>query len=309
VRAPDVIVVGSVNTDLVVSVERLPGPGETVTGGAFERHGGGKGANQAVAAARAGASVAFVGAVGDDDLGSEALALLEREGIDVSGVRRLPDAPTGVAAIVVDARGENQIAVASGANARVAGADVARALDGRTAPRGVVLSNLEVPDEAVLAAADAAASAGMTMVLNPAPARPLDDEVLRRGPVLTPNEGEATALSGEEDAGRAARALGERTGAPVVVTLGARGALLVDGGRATVLDAYRVDAVDTTGAGDAFNGVLGARLARGLSLDEALPYALAGAALAVTVAGAREGMASSDRIDAVVARGSSDGGA
>ncbi|HEX2235472.1 MAG TPA: PfkB family carbohydrate kinase, partial [Actinomycetota bacterium] len=144
-RAPDVIVVGSVNTDLVVSVERLPGPGETVTGGAFERHGGGKGANQAVAAARAGASVAFVGAVGDDDLGSEALALLEREGIDVSGVRRLPDAPTGVAAIVVDARGENQIAVASGANARVAGADVARALDGRTAPRGVVLSNLEVP--------------------------------------------------------------------------------------------------------------------------------------------------------------------
>ncbi|HEX2236539.1 MAG TPA: PfkB family carbohydrate kinase, partial [Actinomycetota bacterium] len=156
-------------------------------------------------------------------------------------------------------------------------------------------------------AADAAASAGMTMVLNPAPARPLGDEVLRRGPVLTPNEGEATALSGEEDAERAARALGERTGAAVVVTLGARGALVVDGGRATVLDAYRVDAVDTTGAGDAFNGVLGARLARGLSLDEALPYALAGAALAVTVAGAREGMASSERIDAVVARGSWDG--
>ena len=294
---PGVMVVGSVNTDLVVTVARLPAPGETVTGGAFGRHGGGKGANQAVAAARAGASVAFVGAVGRDDLGEEALRLLELEGIDVSDARRVPDAATGVALIVVDARGENQIAVASGANARLTGADVAQALEGRTADGGVVLSNLEIDDEAVLAAAAAASDAGMTMVLNPAPARPVSEDILRRGPLLTPNEGEARALSGERDVERAARSLTARTGAPVVVTLGARGALLVHDDRSSCLDAYRVDAVDTTGAGDAFNGVLGAQLARGLPVDEALPYALAGAALAVTVAGAREGMASRDRIE------------
>ena len=297
---PSVVVVGSVNTDLVVTVERLPAPGETVTGGRFERHGGGKGANQAVAAARAGARVRFVGAVGRDDLGDEALRLLEEEGVDVSGVARVPDAPSGVAAIVVDARGENQIAVASGANARLDGRAVEQALGGGAGEVGAVLTNLEIGGDAMLAAARHAAAAGVPFVLNPAPARPLPDAVLALRPILTPNLGEARALAGEGDERSAARLLAERTGAAVVVTLGARGAMLVSRGDERMLAAFEVEAVDTTGAGDAFNGVLGWGLAGGLGLEEALPYALAGAALAVTVAGAREGMATRPDIERLV---------
>src|SRR5215207_8568963 len=217
--ARGVYVIGSVNLDLVVRLATLPGPGETVTGGTFERHGGGKSANQAVAAARHGATVRMIGAVGDDDLGEEAVAQLEAERIDVSAVQRLAT-PTGVALIAVDAHGENQIAVASGANAELA----AEAAEG-----GVVLLGLEVPDAAVLAGARAARAAGLGVVLNPAPARPLPDDVLALSPVLTPNGPEAAALSGEDDPKAAARALTARTGAPVVVTVGADGALLADG--------------------------------------------------------------------------------
>ena len=226
--ARDVYVIGSVNLDLVVRAATLPSPGETVMGGTFERHGGGKSANQAVAAARAGAAVRMVGAVGDDELGTEAIAQLEAEGIDASGVQRLASAPTGVALIAVDAKGENQIAVASGANAELSAEAVERALADAPAG-GVALIGLEVPDAAVLAGARAARAAGLEVVVNPAPARPLADELLALSPVLTPNGGEATALSGEDDPEAAARALGARTGAAVVVTVGAAGALLVDG--------------------------------------------------------------------------------
>jgi ribokinase len=273
----DLVVVGSVNADLVVTVRSLPAPGETVSGGTFERHHGGKSANQAVAAARLGASVAFVGAVGDDDLGADAVAALEREGIDCSGVTRLDDAPTGVALIVVDEAGENQIAVASGANARLVGPAV---------PAGarIVLLGLEVPDEAVLAAARAAGDA--RIVLNPAPARPLPDELLDLGPILTPNEAEARTLTGEPDAQVAARALEQRTGAPVVVTLGARGALV--GGE--LIAPPPVHPVDTTGAGDTFTGALAAELARGADIGPATRFATAAAALSTQAAGAREGM-------------------
>jgi ribokinase len=273
----DLVVVGSVNADLVVTVRSLPAPGETVSGGTFEPHHGGKSANQAVAAARLGASVAFVGAVGEDDLGADAVAALEREGIDCSGVARLDDAPTGVALIVVDEAGENLIAVASGANARLADPAV---------PAGarIVLLGLEVPDEAVLAAARAAGDA--RIVLNPAPARPLPDELLDLGPILTPNEAEARTLTGEPDAQAAARALEQRTGAPVVVTLGARGALV--GGE--VIAPPRVHPVDTTGAGDAFTGALAAELARGVDIRAAARFATAAAALSTQAAGAREGM-------------------
>jgi ribokinase len=280
----DLVVVGSVNADLVVRLSRLPGPGETVGGGTFERHHGGKSANQAVAAARLGASVAFVGAVGADDLGDAAVAALEREGIDCSGVARLDDAPTGVALIVVDEAGENQIAVASGTNARLDAAIVESAV-----PKGArwVLLGLEVPDEAVLAAA----RTGADLVLTPAPARPLPEELLDLGPILTPNESEACALAGEADAEAAARALVERTGAPVVVTLGAQGALLVAPGEDPVeVPALRVDVVDTTGAGDTFTGALAAELAAGADLLAAARFATAAAALSTQAAGAREGM-------------------
>jgi ribokinase len=297
-----VIVVGSVNADLVVRVESLPAPGETVTGGEFARHGGGKGANQAVAAARLGARVALVGAVGDDDLGAEALAELEREGVDVDGVLRLEGVATGVAAIVVDARGENQIAVASGANAALPPEAVERALAsvdfvpyrgtkstlevGRT----VVVLGHEVPEAVVLAGARAAARAGWTIVLNPAPARALPDELLALAPLLTPNASEACALAGERDPETAARALAGRAGAPVLVTLGARGALLADGGDAQAIPAPAVEPVDTTGAGDAFNGALAAELAAGRALADAARFAVAAASESTRAAGARAGM-------------------
>jgi ribokinase len=298
----EVVVVGSVNTDLVVLVDHLPAPGETVSGGTFERHGGGKGANQAVAAARAGAHVRFVGAVGDDDLGREAVALLEREGIDVAGIVRLDGAPTGVALIVVDARGENQIAVASGANAILSEAHVERSLGDPIEHRAVCLSNLEISDEAIVAGFRRARAGRATLVLNPAPARPLRGDILDLGPILTPNGGEAATLSGEPDVDTAARALSRRTAAPVVVTLGGDGALLCEGDAVSRFDALPVAVVDTTGAGDAFNGVLASQLARGATVADALPYALAGAALAVTVAGAREGMPSREGIESLLRR-------
>ena len=279
--------VGSVNVDLVVvRLASLPRAGETVSGGSFERHGGGKSANQAVAAARQGAAVRMIAAVGDDDLGEEAIALLEAEGIDVSAVQRLASTPTGVALIAVDEAGENQIAVASGANAELSAEAVERALAGAAAG-GVVLLGLEVPDAPVLAGARAARDAGLAVVLNPAPARALPDELLALSPLLTPNRDEARALSGEDDPEAAALALAERTGAPVVVTVGADGALLADGGAVERIPAREVEVVDTTGAGDAFNGALACALAGGAELADAVRSAVAVAGESVRAPGAR----------------------
>jgi len=292
---PTVVVVGSVNADLVVSVAELPRAGETVTGGTFARHGGGKGANQAVAAARAGARVAMVGAVGADDLGDEALRELADEGIDVAAVARLDGVPTGVAAIVVDERGENFVAVASGANAEIDASvveDAVPRLIGRGSD-GVVLLGHEVPEPAVAAGIRAGREAGWRVVLNPAPARRLADEL--EGVVLTPNAHEARALTGEEDVEAAARALAARTGAPVLVTLGADGALLLDG-EAERLPAPAVEVVDTTGAGDAVNGALAAELAAGRPLREAARFAMAAAALSTRTPGARAGMPRRDDV-------------
>jgi ribokinase len=292
---PSVVVVGSVNADLVVSVTRLPAAGETVTGGTFARHGGGKGANQAVAAARAGASVAMVGAVGADDLGDEALRELAAEGIDVAAVARLDGVATGVAAIVVDERGENLIAVASGANSQLEGPVVEEAvarLLGRGS-HGVVLLSHEVPVDAVLAGIRAARAGGWRVVLNPAPARALPDDL--DGVVLTPNADEARVLADEQDVEAAGRALAARTRAPVLVTLGAEGALLLDGD-AERLPALAVEVIDTTGAGDAVNGALAAELAAGRSLREAAQFALAAAALSTRVPGARAGMPRRDDV-------------
>jgi ribokinase len=288
-----VVVVGSVNADLVVSVQELPGPGETVTGGVFARHGGGKGANQAVAAARLGARVRFVGAVGADDLGDEALGLLADEGIDVSGAARLPDVPTGVAVIVVDERGENQIAVASGANGAVAPQHVTDALD--LDGHGVVLVNHEVPPPVVAAGVGAARAAGWTAILNPAPARDLSDDL--GDVILTPNADEARRLTGQADVEAAAQALHTRTGAPVLVTLGAEGALLLhDDGTAERIPAPDTQVVDTTGAGDTVNGALAAELAAGRPLPDAVRFALAAATLSTRAAGARAGMPRRDEV-------------
>jgi len=297
-----VIVAGSINVDLIVGVSRLPTAGETVLGDRFVQQNGGKSANQAVAASRVGASVVMLGAVGGDDLGRSALEGLASEGVDVSTCRRLADEHTGLALIVVDAAGENQIAVAQGANMRLDAAMIrGQTAELRPPPGGVCLLGFEVPDEAVLAAACWAVGRGLRLIVNPAPARPLLDELLTLAPILTPNESEAELLTGSADPEAAAGILSAWTGAPVIVSLGAEGAMLSSGGQATRLPATKVTPVDTTGAGDALNGILAAELARGAPLEAALRWAMVGAALKTTRAGAQTGLPSRAAIAAHLA--------
>ncbi len=280
-----VIVVGSVNVDWTVVVPRLPGVGETALGGDPIRRHGGKGANQAVAAALAGASVAFVGAVGADDAGTEEIRALHQVGIDTSQLRRIDDAATGVALIAVDREGDNQIVVGAGANGRLDGPRVGSALS-RLGVRelDVVLVGNEVPDAAVNAAVTGSGRA----ILNPAPARALTPATIAAGPILTPNQHEAAQLTGRDDHASAAAALRALTGATVIVTLGGQGALLDDGQAAQLLAAPACEPVDTTGAGDVFNGVLAAQLAAGGSVREAAEAALVQATASTQWAGARD---------------------
>lgn len=290
-RQGDVLIVGSINVDLVCRVPLLPMRGETVVGGTYTQHHGGKGANQAVAAARLGARVTFVGAVGNDELGRSSVAAIAAEGIATDRIATLDDVATGVALIMVDAQGENQIAVASGANGRVHADAVGRALaEYRPAPGGVYLANLELPDDAVIAGARRALELGMRLVVNPAPARVLPGELITLQPILVPNEHEAEALTGESDPMQAARLLCGRTGAPVIVTLGQRGAVVVTSDRYERVLAPHVEVEDTTGAGDTFAGALAAEMATGTELVEAARVAVGAASLSVTARGAREGM-------------------
>jgi ribokinase len=325
-----VVVVGSVNVDLVVRLPRLPRPGETVTGGVLERHHGGKGANQAVAAARLGRPTLLVGAVGEDDFGLAARGALEAEGVGTVGVTTVADAATGVALILVDASGENLIGVASGANLRVDPAQVATAL-ARLGPLAgdVLLTCHEVPTASVAAALDLARQAGAVTVLNPAPAAGLDLATVARADLVTPNRAELALLAEEADAERplpplrwegggepvadslveaAQRLLGALPAAAptrLLVTLGADGALEVariDGDLvARRWPAFPVVPVDTTGAGDAFSGALAASLAAGHPWEAAVRRALAAGALATTRHGAREGMPTAAELEAFLA--------
>jgi ribokinase len=301
---PVVVVVGSVNVDLVVRAARLPRPGETVLGEDLERHGGGKGANAAVAAARLGAEVRLVAAVGRDELGAGALAELDAEGVDTDGVVAIEGATTGTALIVVDPAGENQIAVAAGANSRVGAGLVGDHAPGALAGAGVLLLSCEIPLDGVLRAAQLANAAGVPLVLNPAPVL---DGVLAAAPfapVLTPNATEAVALTGAGDPELAAHVLVARTGAPVALTLGGDGAVVAEpGGAAMRLPAAATEeVVDTTGAGDAFNGALAVALARGAAMLDAVAYAMQAAAHAVAAPGARAGMPSAEQLAGVVPR-------
>ena len=314
--SPRVIVVGSINVDLVATADRLPAPGETVTGARFSRHHGGKGGNQAVAAARLGVPTAFVGAVGEDEFGEEARAALAAEGIDLAALRTLPGA-TGVALILVDGRGENLISVASGANADLTDEATRAGLTQLAPQRGdVVLVGHEIPTAAVRSALRIAREGAATTILNPAPAQGLDRSVFGLADILTPNRGELATLVAEDGrrVGRAgpasarpevaaatlldANSEGEGIREAVIVTLGDAGAVVVRRTGALDLPAPRVASIDAVGAGDAFNGALAAGLAAGHDLETAARRAIAAAALATTRAGAREGMPTAGELEA-----------
>jgi ribokinase len=295
---PEVAVVGSLNLDLVVRVPRLPGPGETVTGDDLFRNPGGKGANQAVAAARLGRRVAMVGCVGDDDAGRELLGSLEAGAVDTSRVRVVAGVPSGTALITVGEDGENQIVVSPGANARLAPDDVAAA-GAALGGAAVTLLQLEVPLEAVTAAARAA---GGKVVLNPAPVRSLPDGLLERVDVLVPNRVELAQLAAgpvPETVEEAARLAGRLPVGAVVVTLGADGALVVEGGEARHVPAVPVRAVDTTAAGDAFCGGLADALAAGAALGDAARRAVRVAAAACLRPGAQASLPTPAELETV----------
>jgi ribokinase len=287
---PSIVVVGSSNTDMIIRVEQIPRTGETVLGGDFMTAAGGKGANQAVGAARAGGRVTFIARVGGDMFGEQALAGFVAKGIDVAHVTRDAAAPTGVALIFVGRKGENCIAVAPGANSRLVPADVERAREKLSG--SIVVMQLEVPLETLEAAAELAVAAGAPVILNPAPARELPDSLLRNVSVLTPNETEAEQLTGIKieslvDAENAAGKLLARGVQAVVLTLGARGAYVASADFKQFVPGFTVEAVDTTAAGDMFNGALAVALGEGKALAEAVRFANAAGAISVTRPGAQ----------------------
>ncbi|MFF5212768.1 ribokinase [Streptosporangium sp. NPDC000396] len=293
-------VFGSANMDLVAYVETAPALGETVTGRAFRTVPGGKGANQAIAAARAGARVAFLGAVGDDAFGPQLRRTLADAGVDVTGLRPVPG-PSGIAQIVVDGRGGNSIVVVPGANGTVT---VPSEADLEVIARSdVLLLQLELPVEAVTAAARAARAAGTTVILTPAPVQPLPDELLEAVDILVANEHEAAAITGRADHQEALRELRARVGW-VIITLGSRGALTAPPGTgpATHVEAPKVRAVDTTAAGDTFVGALAAAHVERRPPDLAVRFATAAAALSVQREGASTSMPTRAEIDRDLAR-------
>ncbi len=295
-----IIVVGSINTDLVIRGPRLPGPGETVIGGEFYQAAGGKGANQAVAAARAALEpVTFIGAVGDDDLGQAALQRFGSENLICDHLKKVAGEPSGVALILVDEAGQNLISVAAGANAHLTEQDLETIPNETFAAANVFLTCLETPLPTVAAGLRRAKQAGLITILNPAPASReiLEIGLLKSVDILTPNAGEAALLAGitaggddDETAIRAARLLQTQGCRQVIVTRGSAGCLVV-AEDVTRIAAHSVQAIDATAAGDAFNGALAAALSEGRSLFEAAVWANAAAALSVTRRGAQPSLA------------------
>jgi len=304
--APSIVVVGSSNTDMIIKLDRIPRPGETILGGEFVTAAGGKGANQAVGAARAGGKVAFVARVGQDMFGDQAVTGFKRDSINVSYVVRDPVAPSGVALIFVAKDGENSIAVAGGANGRLSPADVKKARQAFARATAVIMQ-LETPLETVHATAELAAKTGIRVILNPAPARLLPDKLLKLVSILTPNETEAELLTGikvsnTSAAARAADKLLSRGVKTVILTLGAAGAFVADAKTRQLVPGFKVKPVDTTAAGDIFNGALVVALGEGRKLAEAVRFANAAAAISVTRMGAQPSAPTRKEIDRFLRR-------
>ena len=288
---PYILVVGSSNTDMVINSPHLPAPGETIIGSTFFMNPGGKGANQAVAAARLGGNVTFICKTGNDIFGKQAAAIFENEGIDITFLLEDADHPSGVALITVDDHGENTIVVASGSNAKLERDDL------KDAPNvienaSIVLMQLEIPLSTVQFVAETARSKNVKVMLNPAPACELPDALLQQVSVITPNEKEAEMLTGVavrdmESAEESAKILSAKGIRTVIITLGAKGALLYENSSARHIKSLEVKALDTTAAGDIFNGALAVAINEGKTIDEATRFACHAAAISVTRKGAQ----------------------
>ncbi|KLW86076.1 MULTISPECIES: ribokinase [Enterobacter] len=289
--AGNLVVLGSINADHILNLESFPTPGETVTGNQYQVAFGGKGANQAVAAGRSGANIAFIACTGDDDTGERVRKQLAGDNIDIAPVSVVAGESTGVALIFVNAEGENVIGIHAGANAALTTERV-EAQRERVANAEALLMQLESPVESVLAAAKIAHENHTTVVLNPAPARVLSDELLALVDIITPNETEAEKLTGirvenDGDAARAAQALHDKGIGTVIITLGSRGVWASVNGEGRRVPGFKVKAIDTIAAGDTFNGALVTALLEGKNLDDAIRFAHAAAAIAVTRKGAQ----------------------
>ncbi len=304
----DILVIGSLNADLVVRAQRFPAPGETIQGGDLATIPGGKGANQAVAAARLGAHVAMMGRVGTDAFGSTLIQNLEQNHVDASRLLRDDTAATGTAIIIVDSNGQNSIVLSPGANGKVIPADIEPASFSRAS---LLLLQFEIPIETVVHSARLAKEKGLRVLLNPAPARPVPEELLRLIDLLLPNETELSLLTGKPvgdlaSVEAAARSLVSRGARNVIVTLGENGALIVNGEGAKHIPSFRVQVVDTTAAGDAFIGGLAVALLNGRTLEDAVQYACACGALAVTRFGAQPSLPTAEEVENLIRRGTAE---
>jgi ribokinase len=286
-----IIVIGSSNTDMVIKTEKLPAPGETILGGKFLMNPGGKGANQSVAASRLGGKVTFISKRGNDLFGNQAVGLLMREGVDIKYIVKDPDLPSGVALITVDSTGENSIVVAPGSNGNLLKEDIPSVIFD-TGKFEILLLQLEIPIDTVEYSAVTASEHGIKVILNPAPARKLSDNLLKNTWLITPNETEAETITGViitdiPSAERAAELIQERGVKNVIITLGEAGAYIKSENYTGLIPGIKVKPVDTTAAGDVFNGALAVAISEGSDLKDAVIFANEAAAISVTRMGAQ----------------------